>query len=64
MQLNSIRNMISKALTNNEISEVEFENILSQTRKRNETYIKFEEVDLEIDELMHKKFPKKSQSFV
>jgi len=40
MQLNSIRNMISKALTDNEISEVEFENILSQV----ETYIKFDEV--------------------
>jgi len=40
MQLNSIRNMVSKALTDNEISEVEFENLLSQTRKQNETYIK------------------------
>jgi len=47
-------------LTDNEISEVEFENILSQTRKRNETYIKFEEVDLEID----KTLSKKSESFV
>jgi len=44
LQLNSIRNMISKALTDNEISEAEFENILSQTTKRNETYIKFDEV--------------------
>jgi len=44
MQLNSIRNMISKALTDNEISEAEFENILSQTTKRNETYKKFDEV--------------------
>jgi len=60
MQLNSIRNMFSKALTDNEISEVEFENILSQTRKRNETYIKFEEVDLELDKML----PKKSESFV
>ena len=60
MQLNSIRSMVSKALTDNEISEVEFENILSQTRKRNETYIKFEEVDLEI----YKMLPKKSESFV
>jgi len=33
MQLNSIRNMVSKALTDNEISEVAFENILSQTTK-------------------------------
>jgi len=60
MQLNSIRNMVSKALTDNEISEVEFKNILSQTRKQNETYIKFEEVDLEIDKML----PKKSESFV
>jgi len=44
LQLNSIRNMISKALTDNEIFEAEFENILSQTTKRNETYIKFDEV--------------------
>jgi len=63
MQLNSIRNMISKALTDNKISEVEFENILSQTTKRNETYIKFE-VDLEIDKLMPEMLPKKSESFV
>jgi len=60
MQLNSIRIMVSKALTNNEISEVEFENILSQIIKRYETYIKFEEVDLEIDKML----PKKSESFV
>jgi len=60
MQLNSVRNMVSKALSDNEISASEFENILSQTRKRNETYIKFDEVDLEIDKLM----PKKSESFV
>ena len=64
MQLNSIRNMILKAFTENQISEVEFENILSQTRKRNETYIKFEEVDLEIDNLTPKMLPKKSESFV
>jgi len=60
MQLNSIRNMVSKALIDNEISEVEFENILSQKRKQNETYIKLEEVDLEIDNML----PKKSESFV
>ena len=60
MQLNSVRNMVSKALSDNEISASEFENILSQTRKRNETYIKFDEVDLEIDKLL----PKKSESFV
>ena len=39
LRLNSIRNMISKVLTDNEISEVEFEKILSQTTKR-----KFDEV--------------------
>ena len=60
MQLNSIRNMISKALSDDEISASEFENILSQTRKQNETYNKFEEVDLEIDKML----PKKSESFV
>jgi len=60
MQLNSIRNMVSKALTDNEVSEVEFENILSQTRKPNETYRSFDEVNLEIDKML----PKKSESFV
>jgi len=60
MQLNSIRNMVSKSLWDDEISAAEFENILSQTRKQNETYIKFEEVDLEIDKML----PKKSESFV
>jgi len=60
MQLNSIRNMVSKALTDNEISEVEFENILSETRKQNETLIKFQEVDLEIDKML----PKKSETIV
>jgi len=44
LQLNSIRNMISKALIDNEISEAEFENIISQTIKRNETCIKFDEL--------------------
>jgi len=44
MQLNLIRNMISKALIDNEISEAEFENIISQKTKRNETYIKFDEL--------------------
>jgi len=60
MQLNSIHNMVSKALSDNEISASEFENILSQTRKQNETYIEFKEVDLEIDKML----PKKSESFV
>ena len=60
MQLNSIRNMVSKALSDDEISVSEFENILSQTRKQNETYRSFEAVDLEIDKML----PKKSESFV
>jgi len=67
MQLNSFYNMISKALTDNEISEVEFQKIISQIGKRNKTYIKFDEVDLEIDKLMPKMLPKlvkKSESFV
>jgi len=55
MQLNPIHNMVSKALSDNEISASEFENILSQTRKQNETYIKFEEADLEIDKMLPKK---------
>ena len=58
MQLNSFYNMISKALTDNEISEVEFQKIISQIGKRNKTYIKFDEVDLEIDKLMPKMLPK------
>ena len=67
MQLNPIRNMISKALTDNEISEVEFEKIISQIGKRNETYIKFDIVEydnLEIDKLMPKMLPKKLESSV
>jgi len=56
MQLNSIRNMVSKVLSEDEISEGEFENKTSQMTK---TYRKFEEVDLEIDKLM----PKKLESF-
>jgi len=60
MQLNSIQNMVSKALSDDEISASEFENILSLTRKQNQTYIKFEEADLEIDKML----PKKSESFV
>jgi len=59
MQLNSIRNMVSKGLSDDEISTSEFENILSQTRKQNETYRSFE-VDLEIDMML----PKKSESFI
>ena len=57
-QINSIRNMVPKALSNNEISEDEFEKILSETEKytkKVETYGKFEEVDLEIDKMLPKK---------
>jgi len=67
IQLNSIRNMISKALTDNGISEVEFEKITSQMTKLGETYRKFESVEydnLEIDKQMPKMLPKKSESFV
>ena len=67
MQLNNIIVMVSKALSDDEISEVEFENIFSQTRKRNVSHKKFDEVDLEIDKLMPKMLPKlvkKSESFV
>jgi len=37
MQLNSTRSMVSKALSDGEISTSEFDNILSKTRKRNVT---------------------------
>jgi len=46
-QINSIRNMVSKVLSNNEISEGEFEKILSQLSKWNETYRRFDEANLE-----------------
>jgi len=57
-EMNSIRNMVSKALLNNEISEGEFQKILFETekyRKKVETYRKFDEVNLEIDEMLPKK---------
>jgi len=53
-QINSIWNMVSKALSNNEISEGEFEKILSQISKWTETYRSFDEMNLE--------FPKPEQS--
>ena len=63
--MNNIINMVSKALSDDRISEVEFENILSRTRKRNFTYKKFDEVNLELDKLMPKMLPgRKSESFV
>jgi len=46
-QINSIRNMVSKALSNNEISEGEFEKILSKISKWNETDRSFDEMTLE-----------------
>jgi len=60
MQLNSIRDMVSKVLSDDQISASEFENILSQTRKQNETYIKFEEGHLGFDKML----PKKLEGFV
>jgi len=57
-QINLIRNMVSKALSNNEISECEFEKILFETekyRKKVETYRSFEAVDLETDRTLRKK---------
>jgi len=53
-QINSIRNMVSKALSNNEISEGEFEKILFETekfRKKVETYRSFDEVNLDFDKM-------------
>jgi len=58
--------MVSKALSNNEISEGEFENIHFETenyRKKVETYRSFDEVNLDFDKM----FPRpenKSESFV
>ena len=57
-QINLIRNMVSKALSNNEISESEFEKILFGTenyRKKVETYKSFEEVNLDIDKMLPNK---------
>jgi len=68
MQLNSIRNMISKELLDDEISASEFEKITSQMTKWGETYRKFENVEydnFEIDKLMPKMLlGRKSKSFV
>jgi len=46
MQANGIRNMVSKALSDNEISEVEFQKILTEITKWNKKYRKVDEVDL------------------
>jgi len=65
-QTNSIRNMVSKALSNNEISEGEFEKILFETekyRKKVETYRSFDETNLEFD-MIFPRLENKSESFV
>jgi len=65
-QINSIRNMVSKALSNNKISEGEFEKILFETenyRKKVETYRSFDETNLEFDK-MFPRLENKSESFV
>jgi len=60
--------MVSKALSDDEISAPEFEKITSQMIKWGEAYRKFENVEydnLEIDKLMPKMLPgRKSESFV
>jgi len=43
--------MVSKALSNNEISEGEFEKIFSQISKWIETYRSFDEVNLQFDKI-------------
>jgi len=56
-QINSIQNMVSKALSNNEISEGEFEKILFETekyRKKVETFISVDEVNLDFDKMLLK----------
>jgi len=65
-QINSVRNMVSKALSNNEISEGEFEKIHFETekyRKKVETYRSFDETNLEFDK-MFPRLENKSESFV
>jgi len=62
-QINSIRNMVSKVLSNNEISEDEFKKILFETekyRKKVETYGSFDEANFEFDKML----PKKSETIV
>jgi len=58
--------MVSKALSNNEISEGEFEKILFETekyRKKVKTYRSFDEANFEFDK-MFPRLEKKSESFV
>jgi len=65
-QINSIPNMVSKALSNNEISEGEFEKMRFETEKcRNNvaTYKSFDEVNLDFDKMLLRP-ENKSESFV
>ena len=57
--------MVSKALSNNEISEGEFEKILFETEKKKkvETYRSFDEVNLDFDKMLPR-LENKSESFV
>ena len=68
MNVSNIINLVSRALSDNEISASEFDKITSQMTKWGETYGKFEIVEydnLEIDKLMPKMLPgRKSESFV
>jgi len=63
IQANSIRSMVSKALTDNEITEVEFQTILSEIAVWDEKYRKVDEVDLELNRMIPRAV-KKSESFV
>ena len=63
IQANSIRSMVSKALTDNEITEVEFQKILSKIAVWDEKYRKVDEVDLELNRMIPRAV-KKSESFV
>jgi len=63
IQVNTIRNMVSKALSDDKISESEFEKILFEIEKYRKTYRSFDEVNLEFDKM----FPRpgtKSESYV
>jgi len=51
VQIKTIRNMVSKALSNKEMSAAEFEKILSQIAKKNQTYRSFDAVKLEFEKL-------------
>ena len=64
MNVNNIINLVSRALSDNEISASEFDKITSQMTKWGETYRKFENVEydnLEIDKLMPKMLPRSEE---